>query len=327
MFVGGHPMRTIVVAVAILVGTRITVVAGTDFPNRAIKIVVPAPPGPVLDVLPRVVAEKLATRWAQPVIVENRPGGANLIGTEVVMNAAPDGYTLLVDPPGPLVINQHFSPKPGFDPTILVPVTLLAELPPVIVVGSKRPFATLPELISFAKANPGKLTYGSPGPGTAPQLAMERIMRATGITMIHVPYSGGLASEERDLLAGHIDAMFDVLGNAWPYFQDRSLRPLVVGTATRVPELPNVPTVAETIPGYVHAEWFAVLAPPKTPVEIVEKLSQAIAETLKLPDVAKRDFHLTPVGSSPAETAAFIKSEDERWRKLSISLAATTTPK
>jgi tripartite-type tricarboxylate transporter receptor subunit TctC len=283
----------------------------------------------VLDILPRIVAEKLAARWGQPVIVENRPGGANLIGTEAVMSAAPDGYTLLVAPPGPLVINPYFFPKPGYDPSVLVPVTLLAKLPPIVVANAKRPFATLPALIGFAKANPGKLTYGSPGASSAPQLAMERLIRAVGINLIHVPYPGGLAPAERDLIAGHIDVMFDVIGNAWPHIQDGDLRALAVGTGTRLPELPDIPAIAETIPGYVHNEWFAVLAPPKTPPEIVSKLSLSIAETLKMPDVAKRfsTFHVVPIGSSPGETAAFIKSEDERWRQLSVSMSIKPQPK
>jgi tripartite-type tricarboxylate transporter receptor subunit TctC len=330
MFRRGNPVRTFVAATAMLVGTPIAVLAGAeaDYPNRTIKIVVPAPAGPVLDILPRIVAEKLAARWAQPVIVENRPGGANLIGTEAVMNAPPDGYTLLVAPPGSLVINPYFSPKPGYDPSVLLPVTLLVQLPPVIVTNPKRPFATLPEMIRSARANSRKLTYGSPGISSAPQLAMERLMRAVGINLIHVPYPGGLAPAERDLLAGHIDVMFDVLGNAWPHLQDGGLKALAVGTAARLPELPELPTIAETIPGYVHNEWFAVLAPPKTPPEIVNKLSRAIAETLKMPDVAKRFsvFHVVSVGSSPAETTAFIKSEDQRWREFSVTMAAKPQP-
>lgn len=321
MFIGRHPMRTFVAATALLVGAPLAVLADADYPNHTIKIIVPAPPGAVLDILPRIVAEKLAARWAQPVIVENRPGGANIIGTKAVMNAAPDGYTLLVAPPGALVINQHFFPKPDYDPTVLVPVSLLVKLPPVIVANPKRPFATLSELIEFAKTNPGKLSYGSPGAGSAPQLAMERLMRVAGIDLIHVPYQG-LAPALQDLLAGHIDVMFDVVGNAWPHFKDGSLRVLAVATEKRLPELPDTPAISETIPGYIHTEWFAVLAPPNTPPEIVSKLSQAIAETLKLPDVAKRfsDFHVIPVGSPPVETAAFIKSENERWRQLSVSM-------
>ncbi|WP_068025423.1 Bug family tripartite tricarboxylate transporter substrate binding protein [Rhodoplanes sp. Z2-YC6860] len=305
-----------------MLSATIAVLAAADYPERPIKIIVPAPAGPILDILPRIISEKLAARWGQPVIVENRPGGANLIGTEAVMNAAPDGYMLLVAPPGSLVINPYFFPKPGYDPSVLVPVTLLAKLPPVVVTNSKRPFATLSDLISFAKANPGKLSYGSPGASSAPQLAMEQLMRAANINLIHVPYAGGLAPAERDLIAGHIDVMFDVVGNAWPLLQDGSLRALAVGATTRLPELPDVPSVAETIPGYVHDEWFAVLAPPKTPPEIIDKLSSAIAETLKMPDVAKRfgTFHVVPGGSSPAETAAFIKSENARWRQLSTTM-------
>lgn len=321
--------RLLAAATAILTGMAHVAPAATDYPSRTVRIVVPAPAGPVLDILPRILAEKLAIRWSQPVIVENRPGGANLIGTEAVINAAPDGYTLLVAPPGPLVINPYFSPKGGYDPGVLVPVSLLAELPPIVDTNPARPFKTLSELIDFAKANPGKLAYGSPGVSSAPQLAMERLMQAAGINLVHVPYPGGLAPAQRDLLAGRIDVMFDVLGNAWPYLQEHSLTPLAVGTASRVPDLPDVPTIAETVPGYVHQEWFAVLAPPNTPTDIVDSVSGAIAEVLRLPDVRARfrTFHVLAGGGSPADTAAFLKSESERWRQLSLSLTADRRPK
>ncbi len=219
----------------------------------------------------------------------------------------------MVAPPGSLVINPYFFPKPGYDPSVLVPVTLLVKLPPVIVTNPKRPFATLPEMINSARANPGKLTYGSPGVSSAPQLAMERLMRAVGINLIHIPYPGGLAPAERDLLAGQIDVMFDVLGNAWPHIQDGGFKALAVGTAMRLPELPErAARLRKQSPATSTTNGLPCLRLRNTSPEIVNKLSLAIAETLKMPDVAKRFgvFHVVPVGSSPAETAAFIKSEN-----------------
>lgn len=312
---------TMIAAMILVLGASDAGLSQVSYPSRLIKIIVPGPPGAVLDILPRIIAEKLAAKWGQPVIVENRPGASQVIGSEAVAKAIPDGYTLLVSPPGPLTINQHFLPKPGFDPTVFVPVTILVKLPPVLVVNPRLSIGTLHELIAFAKANPSRLTYGSPGAGSAPQLAMERLMRAAGIQLIHVPYQG-LGPALQDLLAGHIDVMFDVVGNAWPYLKDSKLKLLAVATEARIPELPDTPTISETIPGYVHTEWFAVVAPPNTPSEIVAKLSDAIADVLKMPDVANRfrDFHVIPVGSSPTETAEFIKSEDERWRQLSVSM-------
>lgn len=292
-------------------------VAQVDYPHRTVKIIVPAPPGPLLDVLPRIVAEKLAIRWGQPVIIENRPGFAQNLGAEVVSKADPDGYTLLFTPPGPIVISQYLYPKLAFDPAALVPITVMVTLPAVIVVNPKLPVSTLPEFIAYAKAHPNTITYGSPGAGSTVQLAMEKLQTVAGIRLIHVPYPG-FAPAETDLLAGHIEVMIDNLGNVVPHLENGELKVLAVTNAARVPQLPNVPTVSEVLPGYVHEDWFAFMAPPKTPPAIVAELAQAIAQTLKLPDVAKRldDFVVTPVGSSPSDTALVIERDRERWRRV-----------
>jgi len=303
--------------VALLALAPTAALAQADYPNRTIKIVVPAPPGPILDVLPRIVADKLASRWSQPVIIENRPGFAQNLGAEVVSRADPDGYTLLFTPPGPIVISQYLYSKLGFDPVALVPITVMVTVPAVIVVNPQVPVSTLQELIDYAKANPNKITYGSPGAGSTPQLAMEKLQIAAGIRLIHVPYQG-IAPAASDLLAGHIDMMIDNLGNVLPRIKGGALKLLAVTTEERLPEVPNVPTVSELLPGYAHRDWFAFMAPPKTPPTIVAKLAQAIGETLKLPDVAKRleDFVVTPVGNSPADAALLIDRERERWRQV-----------
>jgi tripartite-type tricarboxylate transporter receptor subunit TctC len=294
------------------------VIAGSeDYPNRALKIVVPAPPGPMLDVLPRILAEKLSARWGKPVIIENRPGAAQNLGAEAVARAEPDGYTLLASPPGPLVVSQHLFGKLSFDPGVFVPVSVMVTLPTVVVVNPKMPVSNMQELLAYAKANPNKVTYGSPGFGSTPQLAMEEMTRAAGVRFMHVPYQG-MGPAQRDLLAGHIDVMIDIAGNALPLIKDGQLKVLAVTGEKRLSALPDVPTVSETLPGFAHAEWFAMVAPPKTPPAIAAKISQAIAETLRLPEVAQRlqEFLVTPVGSSPAETAAFLKRESVRWRAL-----------
>lgn len=309
-------VRTLAVA-ALLALAPLAARAQADYPNHTIRIIVPAPPGPLLDVLPRIVAEKLSARWGQPVIIENRPGFAQNLGAEIVSKAENDGYTLLFTPPGPLTTSQYLYPKLGFDPGAFVPITVMVALPAVIVVNPKVPAATIQELIAYAKGNPNTLTYGSPGAGSTPHLAMEKLQIATGIRLIHVPYQGS-APAEADLLAGHIDLMIDNLGNVLPSFKDGRLKLLAVTAETRRPDLPNVPAVSELVPGYSHQDWFAFVAPPKTPPAIVDKLAQAIAETLKLPDVAKRldDFVVTAVGSSPADTAALIQRDRERWRDV-----------
>jgi tripartite-type tricarboxylate transporter receptor subunit TctC len=288
-----------------------------DFPNRTIKIVVPVPPGPLLDVVPRIIAEKLASKWSIAVIIENRPGAAQNLGAEVVARSDPDGYTLLASPPGPLVVSQHLRSKLNFDPGAFVPVSLMVTLPTALVVNPKVPASNLQEFLAYARANPGKLTFGSPGAGSTPHLATEQLMKAAGIRLVHVPYQG-MAPAMNDLIGGHIDVMIDLYGNVSPNIKDGKLKLLAVTTQTRLPEEPNVPTISELVPGFVHGEWFAMVAPPKTPAAIASKLSAAIAEALKLPDVAKRmaDFSAVPVGATPGDTAGFIKTENARWREL-----------
>jgi len=193
----------------------------------------------------------------------------------------------------------------------------MVKLPTALVVNPKVPASNLQEFLAYARANPGKLTFGSPGAGSTPHLATEQLMKAAGIRFVHVPYQG-MAPAMNDLIGGHIDVMIDLYGNVSPNIKDGKLKLLAVTTQTRLPEEPNVPTISEAVPGFVHGEWFAMVAPPKTPADIASKLSAAIAEALKLPDVAKRmaDFSAVPVGATPDDTAAFIKTENARWREL-----------
>jgi tripartite-type tricarboxylate transporter receptor subunit TctC len=295
-------------------------VAQDSYPSRPIRMVVPLPPGPIADTLPRLIADKLTMRWGQPVIIENRPGAAQNLGAEAVARAAPDGYTLLATPQGPLVISQHFYPALGFDPTAFVPVTIMATLPYTLVAHPSLGASTLGELIALAKANADKITYASPGTGSPPHLAGEMLKSMAGVRMVHVPYKGA-GPAATDLLAGRINVMFDNLANTLQHIRSGRLRVLAVGSETRIPELSEVPAIAETYPGFYAAGWYAIVAPPRTPPEIAARLSSAVAETLKLPDVAGklRDYSAKAVGGSPAETAAFIKEESERWHKVILS--------
>jgi tripartite-type tricarboxylate transporter receptor subunit TctC len=265
-----------------------------------------------------MIADKLAARWSEPVVVENRPGGALNIGAEAVAKAEPDGYTLLASPPPPLAINQSLYRNLAFDPNAFVPVTVMAATPNVLVANPGVGFSTVPGLIAFAKANPGKLTYASSGVGSTPHLAMELLKIQAGIEIVHVPYKGLVPT---DLLAGHVDLMFNNLGNTLPHIRSGALKVLAVGSEKRLAVLPDVPAVAEILPGFVSTTWFAVVAPPRSSPAIAAKLSAAIAEILRLPDVGKRlqDLTLTPVGSTPAETAAFIHEERNRWRQVIVS--------
>jgi tripartite-type tricarboxylate transporter receptor subunit TctC len=310
----------ILIAAAILVFVNRASVAQDDYPNQTIRFIVPLPPGPVADAVPRLVAQKLAIKFGQPAIIENRPGAAQNIGAEVVAKANPDGYTLLATPPAPLVVSQYFYPTLAFDPTAFVPVTVMVTIPAAVVINPKLPVSNFQEFLAYAKANPEKVTYGSPGAGSTPQLAMEQLAAAAGIRLVHVPYQG-LAPAMNDLLAGNIDMMIDNVGNVMQHVKDGSLKIIAVTGTTRHPEFPGVPAVSEFLPGVSHEDWDAVVAPPKTPSAIAVRLSQAIAEVLKMPDVVARlhEFYLNPVGSSPEEAAALFKRESERWRKVIAS--------
>src|SRR5215471_6613758 len=280
-------MRKLPLWMALATVLGVSSAAAQVYPSRTVKIVVPLPPGATADILPRIIADKLTLKWAQPVIIENRPGAAQNLGAEVVAKAQPDGYTLLATPQGPLVISQHFYPKLGFDPEAFVPVTIMGILDSTLVANPKVPASTLAELIAFAKANPDKLSYASPGAGSPPHLAAAMLVAAAGVRMVHVPYQG-LAPAMTDLLAGHVDMMFDNLGNTLPHIRDGRLRVLATSSERRIPEFPDVPAVAEMYSGVVYTSWFAVVAPPKTPPEIAGQLSSAIAEVLRMPDVVTR---------------------------------------
>jgi tripartite-type tricarboxylate transporter receptor subunit TctC len=295
--------------------------AAGEYPNRAIKIVVPAPPGPLLDVIPRIIGEKLSAKWGVPVIIENRPGAAQNLGAEAVAKSEPDGYTLLASPPGPLAVSQHLRSKLNFDPAAFVKVSVMVRLPTVLVVNPKLPVANFEELLAFARANPNKLNFGSPGVGSTPHLATEQLMKMAGIRLTHVPYQG-MTPAMNDLIGGHIDLMIDLFGNASQNIGNGKLKLLAVTARKRMHEVPDVPTISEALSEYSHQEWFAIVAPPNTPAPIAAKLSAAISEILRLPDVAKRltEFAAEPVGSTPAETTAFVEAESKRWREV-IDLA------
>jgi tripartite-type tricarboxylate transporter receptor subunit TctC len=293
--------------------------AQTAYPNRTVKIVVPLAPGPAADVLPRILAEKLAARWRQPVIVENRPGAGLTLGADAVSKAEPDGHTLLATPSTPLVISQNFNPRLSFDPGAFVPVSIFAESAYVLVANPKLPASTLRELIAFAKANPNKVNFASGGVGSAPHLTGELLKLAGSIQMVHVPYPG-LGPAMTDLLAGHIDMSIDNLGNTLPLIKEGKLRALAVASATRIPQLPEVPAIAELLPGFYSTSWFGIVAPPKTSPDVAATISLAVSETLGLADVAKRfrDLSFQPIGTSPAETATFLRQETERWRGVIV---------
>jgi tripartite-type tricarboxylate transporter receptor subunit TctC len=290
----------------------------SGYPARTIRIVVPFPAGGAADAVPRIIGERLSARWGQPVVVENRAGASGSIGAEAVARAEPDGYTLLATPPAPLVINPSLYRSLAYDPTRFVPVTIVAAIPSVMLVHPKVPASTVPEFIAYARANPGKLNYASQGTTTVSFLTTEMFMAmAGGLKIAHVPYKGtapGLAA----LLAGEVELMFDNLGVTVQHVRAGKLKALAVCGDKRVAALPDVPAMSEFFPGFVSVAWFGIVAPPRTPAPIAEKLASAIAQALREPQVSARLAALSaePVGNTPAEMAAFMKEDAGRWKKL-----------
>lgn len=316
-------MRMSNVAVALVAGLLaiFTLPARADsFPGKPIRIVVPLPPGANGDLMPRILAQRLAAKFGVSVVIENRPGAAQNLGAELVYRAEPDGTTLLATPQGPLVISENWFPKLGFDPKQFVPVTIMARLPYILVVHPKVPVTTFAEFIAYAKAHPNSLNDASPSTGSGPHLTSEMLKLAAGIKTTHVPYAG-MAPALNDLLAGHVEMMFDNLGNSLPLIREGKLKGLAVTAAKRVPEAPELPAIAETYPEVVASSFFTIVAPPKTPPEIADKLSTAFNEILHEPEIEKRwqEMTLMGVGGTPKEIRAMLDAETARWRKVIVA--------
>jgi len=289
-----------------------------DYPARIIKIVVPFPAGGTADVMPRVIAEWLSRKWGQSVIVENHTGAGGNIGAEVVAKSDPDGYTLLASPPPPLVINQNLYPHLGFDPLQFVPIIVMARVPNALVVNPNKIAAnTIKDFIAYAQANPGKITDATQGNGTTSQLTSEMFQMMSHVKLQNVPYRGS-APALNDLVAGSVDCMFDNLGVSLQLVKAGRLKLIAVASPQRMTSLPDVPAIAETLPGFESATWYAVVAPPRTPAAIIDKVNAGINQALHDSEVRKRltDLSAEPVGGTPQQTANYLKQEAERWKKV-----------
>lgn len=312
------PFRQLLACLSIVmsIGGSFDVVADESYPSRPIRVIYPFPPGGVGDALTRFILEKVSVKLGQPIFVDNKPGATGNVGTEIMAHAKPDGYTLLSTPPPPLVVNQNLYPNLPFDPAKFVPISVLALSSNVLVVNPKVSANSVGELIAQAKASPGKLNYASTGSGGTPHLTMEWFKSAANVDLTHVPYKG--VQSYLPLLAGEVDVMFMNIADALPYIRSGKLRVLAIGGVRRNAAIPDVPTLAETIPGFVSVTWFGVVATPGTPAVTAEKLSAAIADALQSPEVKKKlaDLHVEPVGGSPAQAGAFFKAETERWAKV-----------
>ncbi len=292
-----------------------------EYPNRPVHLVFPYSAGGVSD-LARLVAERLGERWRQPVLVEIRPGASGNVGAEFVARAPADGYTLLIAPPPPLAINQSLFAKLGYEPAAFVPVTVVASMPNLLVATRALPASNLRELLDYAKANPDRLSYASTGNGGTPHLSAELLKAQGQVRIVHVPYQG-IASALPDLVAGRVDLMFANLTSVMPLVKDGRLKVLAVASAERLAQLPHVPTVHETLPGFVSDSWLALAAPPQTPAAVVDKIALAVQEVLLAPEVTERLRQLgaVPVGNTPAQAREFIKLEVERWAQVIRSAA------
>jgi tripartite-type tricarboxylate transporter receptor subunit TctC len=288
-----------------------------DYPNRTVRIIVPFPAGGTADAMPRVVADYLSRKWGQPVVIENRSGAGGNVGAEAAYKSEPDGYTLLSAPPPPLVVNHNLYPKLGFDPTRFEPIAVMGLVPNALLTNPGFPPKSVAEVIAYGKANPGKIISATQGNGTTSHLTSEMFQMMGGFRLTHVPYRGA-APALTDLVGGTANIMFDNLGVSLTQVQGGKIRLLGVATAKRMASLPDVPTIGETLPGFESAAWFAVVAPPGTPKQIVEKLNADINEALRDPGVAKRMAGMSAeiVGGSTAATAKYFRSEVDRWHKV-----------
>jgi tripartite-type tricarboxylate transporter receptor subunit TctC len=309
--------------------TLFTVLAGIgsafaiDYPTRPVKWVVPYPPGGTTDVLARIMAQWLSDKMGQQFVIENKPGGGNNIGTEVVVNAAPDGYTILLVNPAH-GINAALYKNLSFNfIRDIAPVAGLVRTPNVMEVNPNFPAKTVAEFIAYCKANPGKINMASSSSGTSTHLSGELFKSMTGCNMLHVPYKGAnpvLAA----LLAGEVDVFFDNLPSSAALIKGGRIRALAVTSAQREPSFPELPTVADTVPGYEATAWFGIGMPKGTPKEIIEKVNAEVNRALADPKMRERLAELggKPIGGTPEDFGRVIAAETEKWAKVVISSGA-----
>jgi tripartite-type tricarboxylate transporter receptor subunit TctC len=289
-----------------------------DYPNRAVKIIVSVPAGGGVDTVTRIFAAKLQQRLGQPFVIENRGGGGGNIGAEAAYVADPDGYTLLATQPAPITSNIALYKKLNFDPVALEPVAVMSKFPNVLLVRADFPAKTVKEFIDYAKANPGKVTYASQGPGTTSHLTGELFAKATQTKMLHVPYRG-TGPALNDLVADHVDCIFMELASGIKLHDGHKARILAVATDKRLDVLPDIPTLIETgLPDFISDTWNAISAPPKTPAAIIAKLNRAINDIINEDDTKARfrELNLMAAGGSPQDMAKLKKEETERWSKV-----------
>ena len=310
-------LKALLVAGALLAGSLPA--SAQPYPNRPLRIVVPFPPGGGTDIGTRIVAQKLQEAWGQAVIVENKPGAAGIVGTELTAKSAPDGYTFMMGNIGTHAINVSLYKKLAYDPVRdFAPVSMVADLPLLLLVHPSVPANSVKELIVLAKSQPGKLNFSSSGAGGSMHVAAELFKSMTGVDMVHIPYKGG-APAVADLLSGQVALSFSTVLETIQHVKAGKVRALAVTNDHRSIALPDLPTIAEAgLPGYQSISWLALFAPAGTPKEIVNKVSAESVRILKLPDVKERLLAqgAEPIGSTPEQLAAILAADIAKYAKV-----------
>ena len=304
------------------------VLAQSGYPNRSVRMIVPFAPGGASDFVARIVSPKLGELLGQQIVIDNRAGASGNIGVEAAGKAAPDGYTIFLGNIGTIAINPAvFKDMPIDTQRDLIAVTLVAEVPSVLVVNPGVPAANVSELVALARSKPGALNFASPGPASFDRLAMERFMRLANLKMVHIPYKGGAGPAVTGLLGGETQLMFVTLSSAMTFVQAGRLRALALSTAGRIEAMPNVPTLGESgFPELVASSWQGVFVPAGTPRPIVDKLHAALVAAFESPDIKQRlavGGAIVVTSRTPEEFAAFVGSEIVRWGKVARESGAT----
>jgi tripartite-type tricarboxylate transporter receptor subunit TctC len=289
-----------------------------QYPSKAIRFVVPYVPGGGTDTVARLTGQKLSEALGQAVVIDNRPGAGGVIGGEIVAKSPPDGYTIMLASSSPITVAPHIQKRMPYDPLKdFTPVTLIAIVPALLAVHPALPVKSVKDLIALAKAKPGALTFSSSGNGGTGHVSGEMFKMLAGVDMLHVPYKG-TAPATTAVVSGEVSLTFGNMISLLPQVKMGKLRALAVTTAKRSPVLPNIPTVAETLPGYLSGPWYGVLAPAGLPPAILSRLNQELVKVVHSREVSDslRSEGAEPIGSSPAEFAAHIKSELERMGKV-----------
>jgi tripartite-type tricarboxylate transporter receptor subunit TctC len=287
------------------------------FPSRTVRIVIPYPAGGGTDTIGRLVADQLSRKWGQPVVVENVGGAAGNVGAAQVFRAAPDGYTMMIASPGPIATNSFLYKDMPFDPARWTSIALLATGPYVLVLRKSFEGETIKDLVARTKAAPGKITAATPGVGSVGHLATVQLEMLAGIKTTLVPYRG-LSLAVNDLIAGHVDLMFDTPTTSLPLHREGRVKMIATGTTERVDEFPEVPTIAETLPGYRSVTWYAMTAPPGMAPALADRINRDVNEILGRKDVAERvrGIQMSPVTSSRDAAAKFFNEETQLWGRV-----------